>query len=121
MSDLGILFPEPETIYVNGAPVIVRHVRLADFELFGDIASDLLKVLSDGTVPAILQFGKTGSVKLRKILRRTTNLSRWRVWRLPVDVAMQIVMQVIRVNAAFFARAQQAAVTTLATLVGQQQ
>ncbi|MBN0281055.1 hypothetical protein JTM76_35550, partial [Pseudomonas aeruginosa] len=73
------------------------------------------------TVPAILQFGKTGSAKLRKILRRTTNLSRWRVYRLPVDVAMQIVMQVIRVNAAFFARAQQAAVTTLATLVGQQQ
>ena len=121
MSELGILFPEPETIYVNGAPVIVRHVRLADFELFGDIASDLLKVLSDGTVPAILQFGKAGSAKLRKILRRTTNLSRWRVYRLPVDVAMQIVMQVIRVNAAFFARAQQAAVTTLATLVGQQQ
>ncbi|MBN0091512.1 hypothetical protein JTL65_32905, partial [Pseudomonas aeruginosa] len=93
MSDLGILFPEPETIYVNGAPVIVRHVCLADFELFGDIASDLLKVLSDGTVPSILQFGKTGSAKLRKILRRTTNLSRWRVYRLPVDVAMQIVMQ----------------------------
>lgn len=121
MSDLGILFPEPETIYVNGAPVIVRHVRLADFELFGDIASDLLKVLSDGTVPAILQFGKAGSAKLRKILRRTTNLQ-----------PLARVSPACRRSDAdrhagdsgqrrFFARAQQAAVTTLATLVGQQQ
>lgn len=116
MSDLGVLFPQPECVEIDGREVEVRAVQMRHFALFGSTANALIHVLACGSVEAIHRFGETHSKQLVEAVRATTGLSSWRARRLPASVLMQVMLQAIRVNGAFFAQAQSAAVQALAGL-----
>lgn len=116
MSDLGVLFPQPERVDLEGFVVEVRAVQMRHFALFGATANALLQVLAGGSVEAIHRFGELQAKGLVAAVCATTNLSRWRAGRLPASVLMQVMLLAIRVNGAFFAQAQSAAIQALAGL-----
>lgn len=116
MSDLGVLFPQPERISLDGFDVEVRAVQMRHFALFGGTANALIQVLAGGSVEAIHRFGEVHARELVAAVRATTNISRWRAARLPASVLMQVMLLAIRVNGAFFAQAQSAAIQALAGL-----
>ncbi|WP_430317520.1 hypothetical protein [Pseudomonas nitroreducens] len=116
MSDLKVLFPQPESLEIEGRMVEIRAVQMRHFALFGTTANALIQVLAAGSVEAIHHFGESHGKQLVGAVRATTNLPLWRAKRLPASVLMQVMVQVIRVNSAFFAQAQSAAILALAGL-----
>lgn len=116
MSDLGVLFPQPEYVDIGGREVEVRAVQMRHFALFGSTANSLIQVLAGGSVEAIHRFGELHSRELVSAVCATTSLSRWRATRLPVSVLMQVMLLSIKANSAFFAQAQSAAIQALAGL-----
>lgn len=104
MSDLAILFPEPEIVTVHGRRVEIRPVRLCDFDEFGKAAGELIALLSDPSGAGVMAYGKN-SKRLLSVIRKSTNLSAWRAWRLPATVATELMVHVVRVNSGFFDRA----------------
>lgn len=116
MSELKILFPEPEVIDVHGYRVEIRPVVMSDFDLFGKTASGLFGYLADGSLTQLNAYAVTHSADLSRVVARCTSLSRWRVRRLPSAVVVQVLVQIIRVNAGFFVAAQAAMVEALAGL-----
>ena len=114
MSDLAILFPEPEVIEVGGRRVEIRPVKLCDFDAFGKAAGGLFELLSAGSVDQIGAYAQKHGKELGGVLARCTSLTRWRAKRLPASVAVQVLVQVVRVNAGFFGAAQAAMATALA-------
>jgi|SRR3990167_4481988 len=105
MSDLQILFPEPETVEVNGRDVELRAVQLRHFELYGKTAGALVEVFSTASVQQINRYAEKHSGDLKRVLRVTTSLTRWQLWYLPSSVAVQLMAEVIRVNSGFFGEA----------------
>lgn len=112
MSDLKILFPQPVTVAVQGRRVAVRPVELRHFEAFGAAATGLIEVIGSESAAALYSYAKqTGA--LCTILGACTDLSRWRIARLPMPAAIELMVVVIRVNAGFFDHALVAAATAL--------
>ena len=105
MSDLNILFPDPETVELNGRDVELRAVQLRHFELYGKTASALVEVFSAASVQQINRYAEKHSAELKRVLRVTTSLNRWQLWRMPASVAVQLMAEVIRVNSGFFGAA----------------
>lgn len=116
MSDLAILFPEPEVVMVQGRRVEIRPVRLCDFESFGKAAGGLFEMLSACSVEQISVYAQRHSGQLAKVIASSTDLSRWRAKRLPAVVTVQLLAHVVRVNADFFGQAQAAMAKALAGL-----
>lgn len=116
MSDLGVLFPQPERIVIEGREIAVRAVEMRHFALFGATANALIQVLAGGSVEAIHTFGESHSGRLVDAVCATTSLNSWRAKRLPASVLMQVMLLSIKVNSAFFAQAQSAAIQALAGL-----
>lgn len=115
MSDLPIMFPKAEVVRLNGKPVFIRPIELRDFEAFGVAAGGLISLLADASPAKVYAFAKeTGA--LRAILGKATSLSRWRIRRLPVAVAVQLMVHVVRVNSGFFDAALQAMASQVAGL-----
>lgn len=115
MSDLQILFPQPEVVRVQGRRVEIRPVKLCDFESFGQAAGELIGLLADPSGAGILSYGKR-SKRLLSVIRKATSLSAWRAWRLPAPVAIELMVHVVRVNSGFF---DQALVNLAEVLAGQ--
>ncbi|MFU6375151.1 hypothetical protein ACM792_08190 [Metapseudomonas otitidis] len=104
MSELQVLFPEPVVVAVGRRQVQIRPVGLADFELFGSASEDVLRFLN-GCTPEGLCAYAVNARTLRRVLRRCTSLNRWALWRLPAPVALELMVQVMQVNAGFFGQA----------------
>ena len=113
MSELEILFPEPEIVRLGNSKVKIYPVRLRDFELYGKSAGAMIELFSQSSVQQINRYAEKNSPELRRLLRRTTNLSRWRLWRLPATTAVQLLVEVVRVNSGFFGEALPAMVRAL--------
>lgn len=105
MSDLSILFPEPVTVEVMGRDVKILPVKLRHFERYGKSASALVELFSSTGVQQINRYAEKHSAELRKILRATTTLTRWQLYRLPATVTVQLFVEVVRVNSDFFGEA----------------
>lgn len=116
MSDLGVLFPQPERVAIDGREVELRAVQMRHFALFGSTANGVIQVLASGSVEAIHRFGESHSQQLVSAVCSTTSLSRWRARRLPASVLMQVMLLAIKANSGFFAQAQSAAIQALAGL-----
>jgi len=115
MSDLQILFPEPVLVEVQGKVVQIRPVRLCDFEAFGQASAALVSALADPSRGAVLAYAAKHKT-LRAILAKSTDLSAWRIWRLPAAIAVELMVHVVRVNASFF---DQALINLADVLAGQ--
>ncbi len=106
MSELTILFPEAEVVMLGRRRVEIRPVQLRHFEQFGRAAGGVFELLQAASVQQVTAYAKQHSRELGRVLVATTSLSRWRVWRLPAVVQVQLLAHVLRVNAAFFVEAQ---------------
>jgi hypothetical protein len=105
MSDLAVLYPEPEIVLLGNKRVEVRAVRLKDLEHYGKTAAAAVEIAAAPSIQGINAFMSRYSRDLRRVLYTCTSLSRWYVWRLPAMTAFQLFVQVVRVNADFFALA----------------
>jgi hypothetical protein len=112
MSDIQILFPEPEVVRVGRRPVLIRPVKMRHFEQFGEAAIQLLAMLGKFTAEEIYAYAKKSGA-LRLILRHCTSLGWWSLRRLPAPVAVQLMIHVVRVNSSFFGQALVAARSAL--------
>lgn len=113
MSELSILFPEPVTVEVMGRGVQILPVKLRHFERYGKCAAALVELFSQTGVQQINRYAEKHSAELREILRVTTTLNRWQLWRLPAAVSVQLLVEVVRVNSSFFGEALPAMVRAL--------
>jgi len=105
MSELKILFPEPATVEVCGKPVSIYPVKLKDFELYGKEALALMNAMDALDSESLLKYAAAHSAGIRRVLARTTDLSFWRRSRMESTVAVQLFVEVVRVNSGFFAEA----------------
>ena len=113
MSKLEILFPEPAVVQLGKATVKIYPVRLRDFERYGKSAGALIELFSQAGVQQINRYAEKHSPELRRLLRATTSLNRWQLWRLPATAAVQLLVEVVRVNSGFFGEALPAMVRAL--------
>ena len=113
MSELEILFPEPSGVMLGRSMVEIYPVRLRDFEHYGKSAGALIELFSQASVQQINRYAEKHSRELRRLLRRTTSLNRWQLWRLPATTAVQLLVEVVRVNSGFFGEALPAMVRAL--------
>ncbi|WP_263147979.1 hypothetical protein [Pseudomonas sp. RIT-PI-AD] len=101
MNECEILFPTPQVVTVCGRSVQIKCVEFQNFELFSETAQALVAAMANMSVERFQ--GHAGNAQnMRAILRKCTNLSRWRVRRLPAPVVLQLVTHVVRVNIHFF-------------------
>jgi hypothetical protein len=113
MSDLQILYPEPITVEVKGRDVQILPVKLRHFERYGKSAGALVELFSQAGVQQINRYAEKHSGELRRILRVTTTLTWWQLYRLPATVTVQLFVEVVRVNSCFFGEALPAMVRAL--------
>lgn len=104
MSDLQILFPKPVTVIVGSRLVAIRPVELRHFDEFGQAAGGLLAMLGSAGPAQIYEYAKSTGA-LSTILGGCTNLSAWRIKRLPTVTAVELMIHVIGVNSSFFDQA----------------
>lgn len=105
MSELSILYPSPVVVHLNNRRIKIYPVLLPDFERYGKNAAALLELMSGATVQQINEYASSNSREIRKILRATTSLTRWQLFRTPAQTAIELLVQVVRVNSGFFADA----------------
>lgn len=113
MSDFRVLFPEGETARVGKLRVQVRPVELRHFELFGRVSSSVLGFVASASVEELSAYGREHANDLSNALAAVTDLSGYRIRRMPVAAAIQLLLFAIKVNAGFFAQAQLAAAQAL--------
>lgn len=116
MGELSILSPRPEVVVVDGDKVKVHPVRLRDFERFGRASAGLFQMLGSVSVEDIGAYAERHADELAEVLVATTDLSAKAVSRLSVATSVQLMVQVVRVNAGFFGQAQAAMAKALAGL-----
>ena len=104
MSELKLIFPEPEVIMVQGRRVVVRPVRLRDFETFGVAAAGLIEMVANATPVEVYAYAKKSGA-LPAILRTCTDLNAWRISRLPAAAAVELMLLVVAINNRFFDQA----------------
>lgn len=112
VSDLRILFPDREIVFVQGRRVEIRPVRLRDFEVFGAAAADLIALLAEPTDAAVMAYASK-TKNLKAIIGRATSLSVWRASRLPAVTVVELMVHVVRLNSGFFDQALIGLVTAL--------
>ena len=117
MSDLQILFPDTVSVHLNARAVHIKPVRFCDFELFGRVSQVLVDVLKDPSLERITGYSANRR-ELNSLLRKTTNLSAFAIWRLPAASAVELAVCVIKVNSSFF---DQALVNLAGVLLGRTQ
>jgi len=105
MANLKQLFADAEPVELRGRQVLVRSVALRHFELYGRSASALVEVLASASVQKINHYAATHTGELKKMLRVTTNLNWFALWRLSASDAVRLAAEVVRVNSGFFAEA----------------
>lgn len=104
MSDLQILFPKAEVVRLGRHLVTIRPVQLQHFESFGKASGELISLMANATPAEIYAYARqTGALKA--VLGACTNLSIWRIRRLPAAAAVELMFHVIKVNSAFFDQA----------------
>lgn len=113
MSELKILFPADQFVMLGRRQVRLRPVRLSHLEDFGATTGSLIAMLGTASVEQVATWAERHARPMRRLLRATTSLNRWQVWRLPFPVAAQLLAQVVRVNADFFGQALPAMVRAL--------
>lgn len=104
MSDLSVIYPAAVMTRVGRTPVAIRPVKLRHFEAFGAAAGGLIQVAASGTQAELYAYAKQAQV-VKAILKRSTSLSAWRLWRIPAATAVELMLQVVAVNSAFFGQA----------------
>lgn len=104
MSDLSVIYPEAVMTNVGGTPVAIRPVKLRHFEEFGEAAGGLIRVAASGDQAEIYAYAKQAKV-VKAILKRSTSISWWSLWFLPAATAVELMLQVVAVNSAFFGQA----------------
>lgn len=104
MSDLGVLFPQPEHVLVGRLRVELRPVRLKDFETYGVVAGQVVSLLGTD-LDALNAFAARNARALQRAVVCCTSLNRWQVWRMPLAVLLQVFCLAIRANTGFFAQA----------------
>lgn len=105
MSELKIIFPEPEVVVLGGKEIKIYPVKLRDFELYGKEAGALMGALDSLNAEQLLKYAASHSAGIKKVLSRTTSLSTWQSRSLESTVAVQLFVEVIRVNSSFFGEA----------------
>lgn len=115
MNELKILFPTAARIKVGRRWVSIRPVEFRCFDDFGTASAELLAVLAKGDLAMIYSWSKRAEV-VRAVLANCTNLSKWRISRLPVTVAVELMLHVIALNSRFF---EQALVNAAVLLAGE--
>ncbi|CDF82650.1 hypothetical protein PKB_1285 [Pseudomonas knackmussii B13] len=113
MSDLSILFPKAEEVLLGRRRVEIRPVAFEHFAEFGAAAKGLIELVGAGSTLEIATYAEQHAAELGKVVVHCTNLSRWRVRRLPASVIVQLVAHVVRANADFFGQAQVATAKAL--------
>lgn len=113
MSDLKILYPKPVVVMVGLRQVTIRPVQLRHFEAFGQAAGGLISVIAAQSPAAVYAYAKS-TPALRDLLGTCTNLSAWRIRRLPTPVALELMIQVVEINNGFFDQALVKAASRLA-------
>lgn len=113
MSELSIMFPEPILVQFGRREIKVFSVPLRHFELYGKCASEMVRLVSNASVDQISLYAQQNSKDVRKILKATTSLNRWQLWRLDAAVAAQLLAFVVRANSGFFVQALPAMVSAL--------
>ena len=108
-----ILFPENQNVSLNGKNVAIKPVRFVDFERFGKAAGNAIAMAGSQTTEQLYVYASKSGVLL-DILGTSTSLSRWAIKRLPAAVAVQLMIEVIRVNKDFFEQALVSAEKALA-------
>ena len=104
MNDLEILFPTPTRIKVGRRVVAVRSVEFRHFDEFGQAAAELMAILAKGDLAMLYTWAERAGA-LRSILSTCTDLSGWRINRLPISVAVELMLHVIAQNSRFFGQA----------------
>jgi hypothetical protein len=117
MSDLKILFPEQVVVQVKERRVEIKPVRFCDFELFGRVSGSMVALLQNPGMEGVAAYSLKRK-ELNALLRKTTSLSAWAIWRLPAAVAVELAVLVVQVNSSFF---DQALVNLAGVLLGQTQ
>ena len=115
MSELDVLFPKPLEVQLAGRSVKVKPVQLKHFEGFAKASAELIEVLSEPTTQRLFAFASKRR-NLLAVLRVATDLSAWRILRLPTSTAVELMVLAVRVNASFF---DAALVSLAAVLDGQ--
>lgn len=113
MSDLKILYPKPVTVMVGMRLVRIRPVQVRHFEAFGAAAGGLIEVIAAAHPTAIYAYAQRTEA-LQGILGCCTNLSAWRIRRLPTPVALELMIKVVEINSGFFDKALVKAASRLA-------
>ena len=104
MSELQILYPQPELVRVGKRMVAVKAVEFRHFEAFGKASGELLSMLATATPAEIYRWAKNSGA-LEAVLGACTSLSAWRIRRLPAAVAVELMLFVVSVNSRFFDQA----------------
>jgi len=113
MAGLNILFPTSEEIRVDGKKVTIKPVTLEHFDAYGKAAGSLIAMLGNASVNQINEYAANHARELRDILKVATDLN-WRQRRgLPATTAVQIMVEVVRINAGFFGEALPSMVASL--------
>lgn len=113
MSELNILYPKPVVVMVGLRQVSIRPVQLRHFEAFGQAAGGLISVINAGSPAAVYAYAESGKA-LRGLLGTCTNLSAWRIRRMPTAVALELMIKVVEINSGFFDQALVKAASRLA-------
>jgi len=113
MNELQILYPTSTRVKVGRRWVSIRPVEFRDFDKFGQASAELLAILAKGELASLCTWSERAGV-LRSILSACTDLSRWRINRLPISVAVELMLHVIAENSRFFGQALANAVPLLA-------
>lgn len=113
MSELNILYPKPVVVMLGLRQVSIRPVQLRHFEAFGQAAGGLIAAIDAQAPSAVYSYAKS-SAALRDLLGACTNLSAWRIRRLPTAVALELMIKVVEINNGFFDQALVKAASQLA-------
>ncbi len=113
MSELNILYPKPVVVMLGLRQVSIRPVQLRHFEAFGKAAGGLITVVGAQSPSAVYAYAQS-SAALRDLLGTCTNLSAWRIRRLPTASALELMIKVVEINNGFFDQALVKAASQLA-------
>ncbi|TLX54865.1 hypothetical protein DN824_20500 [Stutzerimonas nosocomialis] len=105
MSKLKGLFPQAKIVDVAGKKIGIYPVKLRHFEQYGEVAGGLLELLGAASVQNINRYAAQHSKQLMRLLRHTTSLNRWQLWRLPATEAVELMVAVVKENSGFFGEA----------------
>ncbi|MCY1549901.1 hypothetical protein D9M68_861050 [compost metagenome] len=105
MSELEILFPRATSVRIGRRIVNIRPVQFQQFDEFGRASAVLLAALASGEFRQIFNWGEGNQKLLHSILLNCTDLSKWRIGRLPAVIAVELMLHVIAQNSRFFEQA----------------